>query len=416
MRIDTSIPIYSKNYLFLDVPYRYALRHFLFALHPALPHSLSEKISHFALGLLDSIPVLGLFFASGEYLYHSNQTVVFVSGETPYERGLCLGLQLRSRIQNLYSVILKTLPTEDLEFKTKRNQLISHIPKDTYRQLQGLAKGAKVSLSDVLNIHLFLDISTSFACSVAAIKEEDRAIGTNHFEKDRESEPCSVSRAELLQKLPLSSFSEKQQALQAVAEPNTIQSIFFNPSEGTIYLASSWGFASNCHFVKHQVFPPNPNLPSSAALIRNLDWPEFILGSETIIVVYDSPYVGKVASVTFPGFIGALSGMNQQGLALACSTTNSNKDIGMPITFLFSQVLEKTKSVEEATALIEQVKPASSMNLTLLGPDAVKKIEVSPLQKTYPIPNPKLIPLALRPVRSTCGPLAMDGLPKERKE
>jgi hypothetical protein len=369
MKIDTSIP---KNSLLIDVPYRYAYRHLEIA--AGAPHlSLSKRISHLFQATIHSIPIINIFSSVAE---HSYQKVIHIQGETYFKRGVSFGKQMRSRIQNLYPLVLQQI-YQDSEFLKEKAALIKNIPTEIYEELEGLAKGAKVSLDDVLTVHLFLDLNPGrFGCSVVASSKKGKVVATNHFKGDRYPSPNSLERESILKKCQIKSLSEKKEALLRVNENTTIQSMILNPSNGTIHLSAGSGHSAKNQFVKYQVFAKKPNAESSSTISRNLDWPWLMLGPETIITVYDSP-IGKVANVTFPGYIGSLSGMNEHGVSLACSTAGSFKQPGIPITLLFKKILEAAKTTQEAKKVIESSTPASSMNITIAGNDALARVEIN---------------------------------------
>lgn len=74
----------------------------------------------------------------------------------------------------------------------------------------------------------------------------------------------------------------------------------------------------------------DPRLVGETAMIRNLDWAlagpdRFMLSKETIVIVYTPEIAGRqtVASVTFPGFLGCLTCMNESGVAAALNIAHN---------------------------------------------------------------------------------------------
>ncbi len=74
----------------------------------------------------------------------------------------------------------------------------------------------------------------------------------------------------------------------------------------------------------------DPALQGETAMIRNLDWTlagpdKYLLSRNTIVIVYspEIPGANTVASVTFPGFIGCLTCMNDQGLAMSLNIAHN---------------------------------------------------------------------------------------------
>lgn len=66
--INTSIPACSKYVLFIDVPYRFSVRHFSAAFESAVPRPLTNRVYHAVMGtLLLLLPVINLVIAAVEY-------------------------------------------------------------------------------------------------------------------------------------------------------------------------------------------------------------------------------------------------------------------------------------------------------------------------------------------------------------
>lgn len=103
---------------------------------------------------------------------------------------------------------------------------------------------------------------------------------------------------------------------------------------------------------------------------RNLDF--FSLGiadKYTLITVYHPIGKKSFASVTWPGFAGVLTGVNEDGLVLAMlvsldSTSASN---GMPSIMLLREALENASNVDSAIQLIQNAKRSAPVNLAIAG-------------------------------------------------
>ena len=74
------------------------------------------------------------------------------------------------------------------------------------------------------------------------------------------------------------------------------------------------------------------------------------------------------ASITWPGFVGVLSGINEDGLSLALLLSFSSwgtNTAGTPSLMLLRQVLEEASTVDEAIVIIKNAKRVSPINLAL---------------------------------------------------
>lgn len=126
----------------------------------------------------------------------------------------------------------------------------------------------------------------------------------------------------------------------------------------------------------------------SAVFGRNLDF--FGLGTLHkfgLVVIYRPAGKHAFVTVTFPGFLGCLSGMNDAGLALAVheaarrSAEEPMADVrGIPQGFLCRKVLEDCASVDEAVALIGSCYHTSPYILMLCDTRKHAVVEIVPGQ------------------------------------
>jgi len=98
-------------------------------------------------------------------------------------------------------------------------------------------------------------------------------------------------------------------------------------------------------------------------LARNFDFeagPSFDRGKAVFLVFEDGriPY----ASVSWPGFIGAFSGMNKEGLALVVHGGRARDVVpgGEPVPHTMREVLARARTVDEAIAILAERKPMVS--------------------------------------------------------
>lgn len=104
-------------------------------------------------------------------------------------------------------------------------------------------------------------------------------------------------------------------------------------------------------------------------LARNLDFFTLnVLDKNGIVVCCRPEGYNAFVSVTWPGLIGVLSGMNDKGLCCAVMEVRTGKrsNDGMPSIFLFRQVMEEAGSVGEALAILKKAKRVASNNLMLI--------------------------------------------------
>ncbi|MBI5368894.1 MAG: hypothetical protein HZA54_17800 [Planctomycetes bacterium] len=104
---------------------------------------------------------------------------------------------------------------------------------------------------------------------------------------------------------------------------------------------------------------------------RNLDFPSLGVAHEHSLVTVYRP-TGKKPFLTlgWPGFVGALSGMNADGLALAVMNVFLEEETpeGTPYTLLFRQILETCSTTDEAIALMRAARRTVGNNLMVCDP------------------------------------------------
>jgi hypothetical protein len=114
------------------------------------------------------------------------------------------------------------------------------------------------------------------------------------------------------------------------------------------------------------VIGPQPGAPLTIG--RNLDFfPAGALGRATVVALLRRDGVRPIASVTWPGFNGVLSGINATGLS-GCVLLNfsiPSSHTGMPIAYRVREILETASSCEEAVQRFSEVPVASSHYLLL---------------------------------------------------
>ena len=103
---------------------------------------------------------------------------------------------------------------------------------------------------------------------------------------------------------------------------------------------------------------------------RNLDFPSLSIAHEANIVVVYEPEDGEpYAGVTWPGFLGIITGINTRGLALSMMLVYGHQwrehlD-GLPFPALFRQLLRDCGTVREADAILQTKPHCTATNLIL---------------------------------------------------
>lgn len=321
--------------------------------------------------------------------------IVKLSSTDPYERGLQHGELLKNRIHSVYSAILRVLsqmPAKDpTSFSKGMEEMERCIPEDFKAEMRGLAEGSQKTYQDVLRIHTFLDLNSSvFACTAMAVKKIDevyhRIVAANHKvdELDTSINAYSKTRREAFLAVPIPE-KPSPHVLKATNFSQTIQSMILDPTQKTITISSACGFAADREFKKHKLGDSCSGSEFSNSecngpiIYRNLDWFWNWLGGETIMLtrVHDNPSNDFTCSVTFPGYIGALSGMNSRGLSLVANTCGGqSRHSAVPNTLWFMHILDRCSNLVEANKIIREGKHATSMNIIVADPNSAASYEL----------------------------------------
>lgn len=113
---------------------------------------------------------------------------------------------------------------------------------------------------------------------------------------------------------------------------------------------------------KKSSFPPFSSLVGCTAIVsrnedgtpclaRNMDWPSLDCARYTLVI----DRAGKSQEVAFPGFVGALTGKNQSGLALAMNVCSGDTEEirGMPASIFNRYCLDNCGTVQDVTDVLE---------------------------------------------------------------
>ncbi len=142
------------------------------------------------------------------------------------------------------------------------------------------------------------------------------------------------------------------------------------------------------------VLPPQRGA-KSPLFARNLDFPSFgMLHRYSLVTVYRPEGKQAFATVGFAGLIGALSGMNESGLAIAVHNVYRSADgsrlfnpEGAPYTLVFRRILEECKTVDDAERVLRSSPRSTMLNLAVCDPKTAAVFEITP--KTVARRNPQ---------------------------
>lgn len=121
---------------------------------------------------------------------------------------------------------------------------------------------------------------------------------------------------------------------------------------------------------------------------RNLDFDTLgELDKYSLVMVYRPTGRHAFAVVGFPATMGAFSGMNDAGLAVATLDVEATGDgsakfdlAGTPLAFVFRRILEECTTVDEAESLLASVKSTTWANLAVCDRDHGVVFEITPKQ------------------------------------
>jgi hypothetical protein len=116
-------------------------------------------------------------------------------------------------------------------------------------------------------------------------------------------------------------------------------------------------------------------------LARNLDWLGGEILAESGLVVVESGGSHRFASFSWPGLVGAVTGMNDAGVAvadlMALHTGGKRPQPGVPVLFAVRRMLEEAGSVDAATDRLRAMPRTIPQNYALADRQSVRAIETS---------------------------------------
>jgi hypothetical protein len=134
------------------------------------------------------------------------------------------------------------------------------------------------------------------------------------------------------------------------------------------------------------VVEPSRSATGGPLFGRNFDFPTLgELHKYSLLQVYRPTGRHAFASVGFPGLVGAFSGMNDAGLAVATLDVYRSADKsrkfdpnGTPLAFVFRRILEECTTVDEAEQLLKGEHATTWMNLAVCDRDEGAVFEITP--------------------------------------
>lgn len=116
-------------------------------------------------------------------------------------------------------------------------------------------------------------------------------------------------------------------------------------------------------------------------LARNLDW----MGGELLagvgLLVIEGGTGNRFASLSFPGLVGAVTGINERGLSVAnlmVLRQHGQIQPGVPVLFAVRSLLEGSGSVSEALTWLREAKHTIPQNYALADPINIAAVETGP--------------------------------------
>ncbi|MBP9841038.1 MAG: hypothetical protein KBC64_01275 [Simkaniaceae bacterium] len=296
--------------------------------------------------------------------------VIHIDSLTPFEMGFEHGSRLKKTIQELYATVMTPFleqlelsdPSKDLFLMGKG--MIERMNPSIMEELKGLAEGAEIPIETVIKMNTFLTVfPKTGACNAICADfrtslERPVSLAVENF---KASAPPSTNMTQTLSKTV--NMMSTMQGVQKETDLCTIQSIILDPLEVSLYLSVGLKNAADGPFIrltKEHLFERGDSPPLSVdknhfalslgkiLIGRNLDWHLPQLGEHTIVLVR-----GKVATVTFPGYIGCLTGMTSEGESISVLQQGETcfPDIGVENSLAFYDILFHLRGEEIAKAL-----------------------------------------------------------------
>lgn len=127
---------------------------------------------------------------------------------------------------------------------------------------------------------------------------------------------------------------------------------------------------------------PGRSPDGKVRLARNLDWPAGDLFVGLGLVVIESGAKHRLASFTWPGLVGVVTGMNDAGLSvadlMAYPRSGGGVRPGTPVLFVVRSLLERAQTVDQALRLLAKTSRTMAQNYLLADSSAAVAVESGP--------------------------------------
>ena len=154
---------------------------------------------------------------------------------------------------------------------------------------------------------------------------------------------------------------DEQAEIQAFAKASGISLEDMLLAQGFADLYRAWACST--------IGATGPAAPGEPVLARNLDFVDmgFLHDYSCVLVAHPKNKQAYVA-VTWPGLVGVLSGMNDQGVALAVMVVHDEEGCapGVPFGIAFRRALEQSKSAADVSALLSNTQLTVANNLMVV--------------------------------------------------
>ncbi|RME04025.1 MAG: hypothetical protein D6805_04410 [Planctomycetota bacterium] len=135
---------------------------------------------------------------------------------------------------------------------------------------------------------------------------------------------------------------------------------------------------------------PTRSQLNSTLFARNLDFPSLGIAHRfSIVIVYHPKQGKKIVSIAWPGMAGALTGWNENSLALGVMVVHFENDtqIGIPMTLLYRSILENASNVSQAVNILKQSRLTVANNLMLVDAQHACVAELLPSNPQFRYPQ-----------------------------
>ena len=192
--------------------------------------------------------------------------------------------------------------------------------------------------------------------------------------------------------LILNAPKHHQQELQALCEAD--------PTQGPVVRVANTLPELRRFGCSSLIIEPERSATGGPLFGRNLDFFTLnILDKYGIVMVIQSPGRRSFVSVSLPGVLGVLSGMNDAGLCIAtldsyyaADKSKGFEPKGVPLAFLYRQIMEECATVDEVEEFLKTKQSTTWMNLAVCDKKTGAVFEMTPKQSIRRNSEDSLLP------------------------